>query len=133
MTKLKVSDAASLALHMMVILAGSPETLVTAREAAGQLMVSEAHLSKVLQRLVKQGLVKSVRGPGGGFRLANPAADISLLAVYETIDGPLDEDMCLLNMKVCSRSSCIMGGVIQSVNRSIREYLTRTCLAELVE
>jgi len=130
---LKISDAASLALHSMVILAESPESLVTAKKAADELMVSEAHLSKVMQRLVKSGLIKSVRGPGGGFRLAKAAKDITLLAVYETIDGRLDEDECLLHMKVCSRNQCIMGNVISEVNSMIKEYLSGTNLAGLCE
>jgi len=130
---LKVSDAASLALHTMVILAAKKEKLTTAKDAASQLYVSEAHLSKVLQRLAKQGLVRSVRGPGGGFRLAKEPDEINLLSIYEAIEGPLIEDHCLLDMKACTRSSCIMGGLIGSVNRQIREYLVRTNIAQLVE
>ena len=130
---LKISDAASLALHSMVILAESPKELVTAKKAANELLVSEAHLSKVLQRLVKSGLVSSVRGPGGGFRLAKPSADITLLEVYESIDGSLDGDDCLLHMKVCPRHLCIMGNVINEVNTRIRDYLTSTNLALLCE
>jgi Rrf2 family protein len=130
---LKISDAASLALHTMVILATKKENLTTAKEAASLLYVSEAHLSKVLQRLAKQGLVQSVRGPGGGFRLAKEPDEISLLSIYEAIEGPLIEDQCLLDMKACTRDSCIMGGIIASVNRQIREYLVKTNIAQLVE
>lgn len=130
---LKISDAASLALHSMVILAESPDKLVTAKKAAKDLLVSEAHLSKVMQRLVKSGLVSSVRGPGGGFKLAKDPETITLLDVYEVIDGPLDEDECLLHMKACSRHQCIMGNVISEINTKIRDYLSGTNLALLCE
>ena len=130
---LKISDAASLALHSMVILAESPNVLVTAKKAARDLLVSEAHLSKVMQRLVKSGLVDSVRGPGGGFKLAKPANKITLLDVYETIDGPLDEDNCLLHLKVCERNVCIMGNEIAEVNAKIKKYLADTNLEVLCE
>jgi Rrf2 family nitric oxide-sensitive transcriptional repressor len=63
-TVLRMSDAASLALHGMVILAEAPERRVSARAIASELDASEAHLAKVLQRLARAGLVESVRGRG---------------------------------------------------------------------
>ena len=130
---LKISDAASLALHSMVILAESNGTLVTAKKVAKDLLISEAHLSKVMQRLVKAGLVSSVRGPGGGFKLAKSAEEITLLVVYEIIDGALGSDDCLLHMKTCPRDECIMGSVISEVNGLIKEYLQKTNLAGLCD
>ncbi len=130
---LKISDAASLALHVMVILAENPGNLIPAKQAADELFVSEAHLSKVLQRLGKVNLVLSTRGPGGGFRLANPASETILLEVYEAIDGKLDEDNCLLNNKACRRENCILGGLNESLNSQIRNYLANTTLHDLIE
>ncbi|MCX6645828.1 MAG: Rrf2 family transcriptional regulator [bacterium] len=132
-TILKISDAASLASHMMVIIASANGRLVTAKEGANQLIVSEAHMSKVMQRLAKHGLVKSVRGPGGGFQLIDAPEKITLLQIYEAIDGPLTEDMCLLNNKACIRMNCIMGTMIDSINKQVRDYFTTTNLAMLIE
>ncbi len=132
-TILKISDAATLAFHMMVIIAGAEGRLVTAKEGARELHVSEAHMSKVMQRLVKHGLVKSIRGPGGGFRLISNPENISILQVYEAIDGPLTEDTCLLNKKLCTRQNCIMSDMIGSVNMKVREYFVNTNLAMLME
>jgi Rrf2 family protein len=130
---LKISDAASLALHVMVILAENPDELTPAKQAADVLYVSEAHLSKVLQRLGKVNLVMSTRGPGGGFRLANPPGETNLLEVYEAIDGRLDEDNCLLHNKACKRENCILGGINESLNSQIRDYLSGTTLNDLIE
>jgi Rrf2 family protein len=132
-TILKISDAATLAAHMMVIIAGAEGRLVTAKVGARQLHVSEAHMSKVMQRLVKHGLVKSVRGPGGGFHLIRDPENITLLQVYEAIDGPLTEDSCLLNIKLCTRKKCIMSDMIESVNMKVRDYFVNTNLAMLME
>jgi DNA-binding IscR family transcriptional regulator len=60
---LKISEAASLALHTTVILAANPNRLVSTKKLASQLHASEAHLSKVLQRLEKADIVNSTRGP----------------------------------------------------------------------
>ena len=70
-TILKMSEAVSIALHASALLASDPGTKLSNKQIAGRLHVSEAHLSKVLQRLVKVGLVRSMKGPKGGFVLAD--------------------------------------------------------------
>ena len=126
-----ISEAASLALHTMVFLASQPGRLVSTKEIAETLGVSGAHLSKVMQRLRREGLVNSMRGPGGGFELARPADAITLLEVYEAIEGPFDPSACLLNSSVCRRAACILGGLVHSVNRQALDYLSGTRLCDV--
>jgi len=128
---LRLSDAVSLALHTSIFLAGRPSQLVSVGEMAQSLGVSEAHLSKVLQRLAKVGLVRSVRGPRGGFALTGPAKSVRLLDVYEAIEGPLMSADCLLGKPVCNGRGCILGGLVGTVGRQVRAYLSRTRLSEL--
>ena len=127
---IKISEAASMALHAMTLLAENPDTLFSTRDVASTLKVSEAHLSKVLQRLAKAGLVKSVRGPKGGFVLGRDRNRITLLEVYEAIEGPLVECNCLMDNRVCS-GTCILGGFIEKVNKEAHGYLTGTKLSDL--
>ena len=127
-----ISEAASLGLHAAVVLAGNDGRLVTTRELAERLEASEAHLAKVLQRLARAGLVASTRGPAGGFRLARPAGEVSLLEVYETIEGPLRPTTCLFGSPVCGRAACIFGGFLAEFDERFRAYLRRTTLADLV-
>lgn len=128
---LRISEAASLALHSMVFLAANPGKLITTREIASKLHASEAHLSKVFQRLARVGLVKATRGPKGGFMLGKPANEITLLNVYESIEGPLVPSKCLLGAPICSGEKCILGGLLEMVDKQVREYLTETRLSEL--
>jgi Rrf2 family protein len=128
---LKLSEAASLALHTMVYLAGLPGRQVSVREIAGDLDVSEAHLSKVLQRLARDRLVNSVRGPKGGFSLNSRYAEISLLDIYESIEGPLHDRHCFRTTRVCNSNDCIFGGLLGDVNMQVREYLSKTKLPQL--
>ena len=86
---LRISEAASIALHTMAYLARNKDRMVSTHEIAGAMGLSENHLAKVRQRLVKAGLVEAQRGPSGGFMLSRPAEDITLLEVYEAIEGPL--------------------------------------------
>ncbi len=125
---IKVSEAASLALHTMVFLAKNNGQLASTKEIASTLQVSEAHLSKVLQRLVRVGLVKSTRGPKGGFELARGGDQITLLDVYESIDGPLGSTNCLLGTPTCGGNVCILGDLLKTVNKEVKEYLAGTKL-----
>ncbi len=125
---MKVSEAASLALHSMAYLAGCPGVNVSARQIATRLGVSEAHLSKVLQRMAQAGLVKSSRGPKGGFALKIPAEKITLLDIFETIEGRLEATECLLGIPICSGPYCILGGLLKQVDEQAREYLDQTKL-----
>ena len=126
-----VSEAASLALHTMTLLASEPDRVFSTKEIATSLSVSEAHLAKVMQRLGKVGLVRSVRGPKGGFLLGKKPEEISLLEVYESIDGPLGKSNCLFGTPVCGNQKCLMGDLLQSVNRQARDYFENTTLSQI--
>jgi len=128
---IKMSEAAALALHAAVLMASRRGGLVSTRSAAEELGVSEAHLSKVLQRLSKDGLVVSERGREGGFRLGKPADRILLLDVYESIEGACVERACLFSSPVCGGKGCILGGIIRDVDRQLRRYLAGTRLSDL--
>jgi Rrf2 family protein len=130
-TILRISDAVTLGLHAMVLLAADREDHLSAGEMARRLSASEAHLAKVLQRLAREGLVRSIRGPHGGFRLARACDEVTLLEVYEAIEGPLTESICLLEAPVCGGESCLLGGLIATVNRQVREHLAETRLCDL--
>lgn len=130
---LKISEAASLAIHAMLHISESRDGPVSSKEIASRMGASEAHLGKVLQRLAHVGLVQSTRGPKGGFTLARPPDQVSLLEIYEAIDGPLPDGCCLFGTPVCSRNLCVFGGLLQSTTRQIRDYMTKTTLSALVE
>jgi len=128
---LRISEAASLALHSTVLLAANPGKLISTREIASMLHVSEAHLSKVLQRLTRTGIVRAIRGPRGGFRLVKPANETTLLEVYESIEGTLTSSKCLFGSPICEGDACILGGLLETVDRQFRDYLTETKLDDL--
>jgi Rrf2 family protein len=129
---LRISDAASLAMHTMVLLASTPEDVVSTGEIAEVLRASEAHLSKILQRLSKAGLVKSTRGPSGGFKLAKEPEEICLLEVYEAMDGPLPESACLLDTPICVGPDCVLGGILKGIGDELKKYLGKTSLDGLI-
>jgi Rrf2 family protein len=128
---LKISDAASIAIHAMVYLASLKDgRLASTKEIANTYGVSEAHLSKVIQRLAHSGLVKTFRGPNGGISLAKSPDKITLLNVYESIEGSLSSSACLLGTKKCGGAGCILGDLLQSLNKQVKTRLSGTKLSD---
>jgi Rrf2 family protein len=128
---LRISDAASIGIHAAAVIAAS-EGPVSVAAIAEMLGCSHAHLSKVLQDLGKRGLVQAKRGPSGGYTLGREASDISLIEVYEAIEGPLPTSTCLLARPVCG-GKCLLGGLTAEVNSRVLEALSGATLEQFAE
>ncbi|MFC2108931.1 RrF2 family transcriptional regulator [Candidatus Bipolaricaulota bacterium] len=126
---LKLSEATALALHTMVIIA-KQETPISASPMAEQLCASEAHIFKVLQQLVRAGLLRSKRGPHGGYVLARSADEITLMDVYEVFESPMRKDGCLFDESVCSRLDCILGDLVENVRMKVVDHFSSTTLKQ---
>jgi len=129
---MQLSEAASLALHGMGLLAASRRRM-SVKELASATGASEAHLSKVFQRLGKEGYVFSTRGPRGGFVLAKPPEEISLFDIYRAIEGEPSKEYCLLRRESCPFKRCIFGSIVRRLSEDFLSYLTSKTLADLVE
>ncbi|MBE0634462.1 Rrf2 family transcriptional regulator [Candidatus Bipolaricaulota bacterium] len=124
---LKLSEATALALHTMVIISKQDDP-ISAAPMAEQLRASEAHVFKVLQQLVRSGLLRSKRGPRGGYILARPAAEITLMDVYEKFEGPMRKDGCLFSQSVCGELDCILSTLVEDVRTKVVEHFSSTTL-----
>ncbi len=129
---LKISEAASIALHAMIELAKSQDKLVSVKEISKKLDISANHLSKVMQRLTKAGFIESIKGYNGGFKLVIEAKDISFLEIYELFDGKIKDSYCLLSHNGC-KENCIFGDLISSINRQVKEKFIKTKLSDFVK
>lgn len=126
----KFSEASSIAMHTMAILAADPDRHMTIREVAAVLPISGNHLAKVLQRLAHAGLVESVRGPGGGFALRGDPEKITLLEVHEAIEGHFVVSPCLFSPDKCC-GTCLLGDTPRQANALVHDRLSRTRLADV--
>lgn len=132
---MRITRATDYAVRVMVQLATLPEDdkaqLSSLAEATG---VRENFLSKILQRLVHEGLVSSHRGTGGGFCLKAAAKRVSLLQVIEAIEGPTQLNVCLGEGPSCERTSwCGVHPAWQKAQAALTEVLAGVSIAQLAE
>jgi len=128
---LRISEAVSIGFHAMVLMARFPDKVLSSKYMALTLKVSEAHLSKVMQRLVRAGLLKSTRGPKGGFQLKEDGDKVTFLQIYEAVEGPVKFNNCLFESPVCGGVCCIMGNLLEKINRIFRDHLANKTLSQL--
>ncbi len=129
---MNISEAASIALHSMLIISQS-DKMINANIIADNMHFSKNHLSKILQILVKYDYLNSIRGPKGGFTLKKSADAISLLEIYEIFEGKIDTEHCALhNDIVCPFASCIFGGLTTKFSKEFEHYLKNKTIADLI-
>ncbi|HXI02153.1 MAG TPA: Rrf2 family transcriptional regulator [Candidatus Saccharimonadales bacterium] len=91
------------------------------------------YLGKLLQVLVGSGVLESRKGPGGGFRLARPAAEITLLDIVEPLADLAGWNECILGLPVCSdETACRIHGTWDEMRSSYMRMLSGTILADLI-
>ena len=130
---LHVSDAASMGIHACSLLAAAPgNQSLTSQEMAETLHGSANHMAKILQRLTRAGIVRSIRGPNGGFNLNCDPEKTTVLEVFEAIEGPILKEHCMLRIPVCTPDKlCIMGRLVQDVQEMVRRRFSETTLGDM--
>jgi Rrf2 family protein len=101
-----VTRQADYAVRCVLFLAQRPGTVTPMRKIASSMRIPPEFLSKILQKLVRAHLVRSVRGVQGGFELAQKPSEISVLDVVTAIQGPCAARECAVEGRVCSLQSC---------------------------
>jgi Rrf2 family protein len=118
---------------LFLVLRG-PGGLVSAREVAEALGMPSNYTAKTLRLLTRRGLLRSTRGPQGGFMLRVPASDVSIARIIDAVDEPAPRPAaCLLGDRVCDAASpCEAHRRWMDVQRRTSEPLEQTTLADLL-
>ncbi len=131
---MRISTKGRYGLRAMVELArGFGETPVRMSTIADRQRLSRKHLHALLAILKSGGLVRSVRGPEGGFLLARSPDQISLGEVLEALEGPFSLVDCVADRRTCDRvNECVTRGVWQELSGAIENLLDDVTLQDLV-
>lgn len=94
--------------------------------------ITPAFLTKILQPLIKDGIVGSQRGVGGGFYLVKPPAEITLLDIIKSQEGPVYLNQCLVEEGACEREFfCPIHGAWAQIRKEFMATLSRYDFAGL--
>ncbi len=119
---------------VMTALAARPDALRNAHELAAETHVAAPTVSKLLKQLAKYGLVESIRGAHGGYRLARRPEQITVADVVSALEGPIALTQCAVHDGGCSiESHCGVRGNWRLINTAIRQALESVTLAEMAE
>lgn len=130
---IQFSEAALIGIHSLVLIANSNNNFLNVNYIAEKTGSSKAHIAKVMQTMAKAGFLTSVRGPAGGFSIADEFENISLLSIYETIEGKIvNSGKCPFDKHICTFNQCLVGGIIHRFNDELIEFLKKTTLKDLV-
>ena len=103
-----------------------------AREIAGQMDIPPRYLTQILANLVQQGLLDALAGPAGGYTLARPPRDITLLEVVEAAEGPIALEQCVLQGGPCEwEDSCPVHIPWARAQNALAAQLDATTFADL--
>ncbi len=131
---LKLTKKADYGLMALRHLAQSGMAASSSKDIADAYHIPQEAMAKILQRLVKAGLVRSRHGTNGGYALARDAHKISALEVIVAIDGPLFITSCSNEKIQCEQSDlCNVREPLRKVNEGIRELLSRISIWDMRE
>lgn len=134
---MKLSTKGRYGLRALIDLAVySEESAVSISSIAAREQISESYLEQLVAKLRKAGLVTSIRGAGGGYKLARPAQEISVGDILRALEGNLEAVKCagLDAEKGCEEADfCVTKYVWQKINESITQAVDEIKLSQLVE
>ena len=121
----RFSEAASIALHGTVLIAKSDKFL-NVTKIAEQIQGSRHHVAKVMQRLSKEGYIKSMRGPTGGFVLVQKPEKISFLDLYQAIEGRI----IIEEWPEGSFEKKLLGNITQMMTQDFIEFMGKQFVSD---
>lgn len=127
-----LSQTAEYALRAIVFLASHMDTPVNARQMAGTIQVPPSYLAKVLQDLTLAGLIHSRRGLGGGYMLASPPEEVTVLSVINAVDPIKRIHTCPLGIPSHGTNLCSMHRRLDDAYALIEKSFAESTIAEIV-
>jgi Rrf2 family transcriptional regulator, nitric oxide-sensitive transcriptional repressor len=130
---MRLAHMTDCAIRLLVYVGQRDERLCTIAEVAAAYRLSETHLMKIAHQLALAGWLRTVRGKGGGIRLAKPAADIPLGAVVRTMEPDFALVECFATGNTCTLTGdCVLAGVMGGALQRFMDHLDQHTLADVL-
>lgn len=133
MSMMQISRKVDYALRAIIYLSlQKDERPVPVNEIASRRRIPRKFLEKIIQDLIRSGLVKSHRGAHGGYTLARTPDGVTFRDIIESVEGPISLNVCVTEQHDCSViATCNMQRVWQEGQRRLLEFFADTTLADL--
>ncbi|MBN2454928.1 MAG: Rrf2 family transcriptional regulator [Sedimentisphaerales bacterium] len=109
------------------------DALIMSQDIAREYEIPLEYLLKILQQLVRANVLRSKRGPSGGFSLAKSAKKISMLQIIEAVDGPLSSHLSLAEQSQGAKLGSKVEKAFDKAITQARTVFDKTKLADLIE
>lgn len=134
MSLMQIPRKIEYALRAMIHLADHPEGVARGLEIAQREQIPKYFLEKVIRDLMRRGLVRARRGPGGGYQLARAPETISFKDIIEAVEGPITLNVCVDGSNMCQlKPTCRMFRVWEQGQRVLLEIFSQATLREIVD
>ena len=129
---MKISTNSRYALRFLARVAQSEKRLTTAQVALME-DISEKMLERIAAKLVKEGFITSVKGSGGGYKLAMPGNEITVTSVLQTMETPYLPHHCIENFADCAmKDGCTMLCLWERIDNAIRSVTDEVTIADIM-
>jgi Rrf2 family transcriptional regulator, cysteine metabolism repressor len=128
-----ISTRAQYGLRALVEVALGGERPTSLKTVAERQQLSQPYLEQIFAVLRNAGIVESVRGAHGGYRMARPLSEVDALEVVELLEGSVAPVSCIEDRDTCERTGhCSTELLWREVDEAVRTVLRRTSLSDLV-
>lgn len=129
---MRMTSASRYAIRAIAFMAARKDNrIIPSHKIAKACHIPKLFLLKVLKPLVSAGVLSSIKGPSGGFRLAKPAQNISLLQIIEAVDGPVRGEVPFIDGKDTGKVDGRLGDICDRAAEGLSKHLRKIRISEL--
>ncbi|NTW54493.1 MAG: Rrf2 family transcriptional regulator [Chlorobaculum sp.] len=122
------------AVRALISLGMKPDGWVPAKAISDEQAIPYQFLRRILQELIRSGLVESKEGAGGGVRLGKNPADIGVAEVIEIFQGKVQVSECMFRKQLCSnRANCVLRHEIMRIEQMVNEEFSKVTIGKLID
>lgn len=131
---MRITNCSEYAIRAIVYMAKEPEATYTATELYPHLDAPLKFLAKILQKMARKKILKSQRGVKGGFKIAMPLENLTIVDIIEAVDGAIALNKCLLTNYDCNREAlCPVHPIWEEAQLKLKEALSKKTIADIVK